>query len=175
MYCTRTSKATRVFFSIVILLSLCPRECALSAETHEAADNAFELRVMSFNIRYGSAGDGQNHWPNRRELVFDVIRRQKSDVVGLQEALVNAIRHGNGEDPEVPVIFEVNLEKSRLVMTITDRGPGVDLDEVPDPTSPENLLRASGRGFLFIQKAMDQVRGEKQDQGFTLIMEKQIG
>ncbi len=95
--------------------------------------------------------------------------------VGLQEALVNAIRHGNREDPEVPVIFEVNLEKSRLVMTITDRGPGVDLEEVPDPTSPENLLRASGRGFLFIQKAMDRVRSERLDQGFTLIMEKQIG
>ncbi|MHC4430564.1 MAG: endonuclease/exonuclease/phosphatase family protein [Planctomycetota bacterium] len=87
MYCTRTSKATRILFSLVILLSLCSRKCALSAEPHETAANAFELRVMSFNIRYGSAGDGENHWPNRREMVFDVIRRQRSDVVGLQEAL----------------------------------------------------------------------------------------
>lgn len=95
--------------------------------------------------------------------------------VGLQEALVNAIRHGNGENPELPVVFDVSLEKSKLVMTITDQGSGVDLANVPDPTSPENLLRSSGRGFLFIQKAMDKVQGKRVDHGFTLIMEKQIG
>ena len=87
MYCTRTYKATRVFFSLVIFLSLCSREFARGAHTDEASANAFELRVMSFNIRYGSAGDGENRWPNRKEMVFDVIRRQSSDVVGLQEAL----------------------------------------------------------------------------------------
>jgi endonuclease/exonuclease/phosphatase family metal-dependent hydrolase len=87
MYWTGTYKATRTVFSLAILLSLCSHECALSAEPHETAANAFELRVMSFNIRYGSAGDGENRWPNRREMVFDVIRKQKSDVVGLQEAL----------------------------------------------------------------------------------------
>lgn len=87
MYCTRTYKATRVFFSLVIFLSLCSREYAWGAHTDEAGANAFELRVMSFNIRYGSAGDGENRWPNRREMVFDVIGKQQSDVVGLQEAL----------------------------------------------------------------------------------------
>ena len=87
MYFTGTYKATRILFSLAILLSLCSRECAVSAEPHETAADAFELRVMSFNIRYGSAGDGENHWPKRREMVFEVIRTQKSDVVGLQEAL----------------------------------------------------------------------------------------
>ena len=46
-----------------------------------------ELRVMSFNIRYGTANDGANRWPNRRELVFGVLREHDCDVVGLQEAL----------------------------------------------------------------------------------------
>jgi endonuclease/exonuclease/phosphatase family metal-dependent hydrolase len=46
-----------------------------------------ELRVMSFNIRYGTANDGANRWVNRRELVFDVLREHDCDVVGLQEAL----------------------------------------------------------------------------------------
>ena len=45
-----------------------------------------KLKVMSFNIRYGSARDAENSWENRRELVFDVLREQQSDVVGLQEA-----------------------------------------------------------------------------------------
>ena len=46
-----------------------------------------EIRVMSFNIRYGTARDGQNSWSNRREMVFDVIRDYEPDVLGLQEAL----------------------------------------------------------------------------------------
>ncbi|HET6631058.1 MAG TPA: endonuclease/exonuclease/phosphatase family protein [Woeseiaceae bacterium] len=53
------------------------------------------VRVLSFNIRYGTAPDGPNAWPQRAELVFDVIRRQDSDFVGLQEALrfqIDAIR-----------------------------------------------------------------------------------
>jgi endonuclease/exonuclease/phosphatase family metal-dependent hydrolase len=47
----------------------------------------FELRVMSFNIRYGSDDDGENSWSKRRTLVFEVIRRHRLDVIGLQEAL----------------------------------------------------------------------------------------
>jgi endonuclease/exonuclease/phosphatase family metal-dependent hydrolase len=42
---------------------------------------------MSFNIRYGTAADGENNWPQRRELVFDVIREHDPDVLGVQEAL----------------------------------------------------------------------------------------
>ena len=41
--------------------------------------------------------------------------------VGLQEALVNAIRHGNGENPELPVVFDVSLEKSKLVIARINR------------------------------------------------------
>jgi len=45
------------------------------------------LAVMTFNIRYGTANDGENRWTNRREFLFDVIRGENPDVVGLQEAL----------------------------------------------------------------------------------------
>ena len=58
-----------------------------------------ELVVMSFNIRYGTAADGENHWTARRKLLLDVVKRQKADLIGLQEALdfqireiVNAVR-----------------------------------------------------------------------------------
>lgn len=49
------------------------------------------LTVMSFNIRYGTAKDGENHWTARREMLFDVIREQNADLVGLQEALASQI------------------------------------------------------------------------------------
>jgi endonuclease/exonuclease/phosphatase family metal-dependent hydrolase len=45
------------------------------------------LQVMSFNIRYGTAKDGENEWPARRAMLFDVIRESDADLVGLQEAL----------------------------------------------------------------------------------------
>ena len=47
----------------------------------------FAVNVMTFNIRYGTASDGPNAWPQRRELVFDVVRREECDFIGLQEAL----------------------------------------------------------------------------------------
>ena len=46
---------------------------------------------MSFNIRYGTAKDGENHWTERREMLLDVIREQDADIVGLQEALASQI------------------------------------------------------------------------------------
>src|SRR4029453_18432972 len=45
------------------------------------------LTVMTFNIRYGTAKDGENQWSARREMLFDVIREQNADLIGLQEAL----------------------------------------------------------------------------------------
>ncbi len=76
------SRATRVLFCLVVLVSL-----SWAGHAPAAGANDLELRVMSFNIRYGTGNDGENRWPNRREMVFDVIRSQNSDVVGLQEAL----------------------------------------------------------------------------------------
>lgn len=46
-----------------------------------------DLTVMTFNIRYGTARDGENSWPLRRELVFGVIAGHAPDIVGVQEAL----------------------------------------------------------------------------------------
>jgi endonuclease/exonuclease/phosphatase family metal-dependent hydrolase len=48
---------------------------------------AAPLVVMSFNIRYGTADDGENSWPKRREQLFSLLREQQADVIGLQEAL----------------------------------------------------------------------------------------
>jgi endonuclease/exonuclease/phosphatase family metal-dependent hydrolase len=45
------------------------------------------LQVMTFNIRYGTAKDGDNHWSARREMLFDLIRERDADLIGLQEAL----------------------------------------------------------------------------------------
>lgn len=72
---------SRLYSPILAALCLCLGALALHAAQPEPLD------VMSFNIRYGTANDGGNSWPARRGLLFDVIREQNADVVGLQEAL----------------------------------------------------------------------------------------
>ncbi len=52
-----------------------------------SADEAKSIRVMSFNIRYGTAPDGENSWPLRKSLVLEVIRNSQPHLLGLQEAL----------------------------------------------------------------------------------------
>ena len=62
--------------------------CALSVAAQSPQTATREpLTVMSFNIRYGTANDGDNHWTLRREFLFDVMREADADLVGLQEAL----------------------------------------------------------------------------------------
>lgn len=50
------------------------------------------LTVMSFNIRYGTANDGENRWANRREILFALLRAEDADLIGLQEALYSQIQ-----------------------------------------------------------------------------------
>ncbi len=52
-----------------------------------AAIEPLDLAVMSFNIRYGTANDGENSWPQRRGIVFSLLRGQAPDLIGVQEAL----------------------------------------------------------------------------------------
>ena len=109
MNCIRTSTASKVFFSLAIILAFCFCGYAQGADAGRAGSGELELRVMSFNIRYGSANDGDNHWKKRREMVFDVIRDQQSDVVGLQEALrfqIGEIREAVGVYGEIGVARE---------------------------------------------------------------------
>jgi len=101
MYYMRISRIAKVSFCLALLFGFF---CCADA----AGANDLELRVMSFNIRYGTANDGENRWPNRKEIVFDVIRKQKSDVIGLQEALrfqIDEIRKA------VPVYGEIGVAR----------------------------------------------------------------
>ena len=59
----------------------------LAALPAAAATPSAPLRVMAFNIRYGTAADGDNAWPRRTELVYDVIARFQPDLIGYQEVL----------------------------------------------------------------------------------------
>lgn len=67
-------------------------------------DPELRLSAMSFNIRFGTAPDGDNHWDKRKQLVFGTIRDAKMDVVGLQEALSSQIDEITAALPEFAVV-----------------------------------------------------------------------
>jgi serine/threonine-protein kinase RsbW len=75
----------------------------------------------------------------------------------LSEATVNAIIHGNKEDPDKKVYINLEvIEDKRLIFTISDEGSGFDFNSLPDPTAPENLENLTGRGVFIIKRLADQ-------------------
>jgi len=90
------------------------------------------LRVMTFNIRYGTAPDGDNAWPNRRALVFRVIRDFGPAVLGLQEALRFQLDEVRRELPtfgEVGVGRDDGLQAGEYAAILYDRNRLEPLDE----------------------------------------------
>lgn len=70
-----------------LLASLNFGPSTIAAESGKGSDATPPLRVMSFNIRYGSANDGDNSWSLRRDLVLKTIRATQPDLLGMQEVL----------------------------------------------------------------------------------------
>ncbi len=75
--------------------------------------------------------------------------------MAVRECMVNAVVHGNRYNKKKSVHLDIEASGGELAVTIGDEGEGFDLSSLPDPTSPENLLRQSGRGILLIRAFMD--------------------
>lgn len=90
--------------------------------------------------------------------------------MALEEALVNAIKHGNRNDETKRVRVSARLSPQQLWVRIEDDGPGFDPATVPDPTSPENLDRPSGRGLMLMRAFMSRV--DFNQRGNCVILEK---
>jgi serine/threonine-protein kinase RsbW len=87
-----------------------------------------------------------------------LVDSEESDIlVALDEAIVNAIKHGNKDDQKksVQIVAEISAEGAMFI--IRDEGCGFAQDAVPDPTTPSRLLEPNGRGLLLINHIMDEV------------------
>ena len=89
----------RLFTAVALLvLGLVPARTSLAG----AADS--DMTIMSFNIRYGTANDGENSWPLRRSLLLETLREEAADVIGIQEALDEQISEIIASMPEYAVL-----------------------------------------------------------------------
>ena len=99
-----------------------------------------------------------------------VCKPEKSNLfVALDEAFVNAVKHGNKFDPDklIRVVADVSTTEARF--TIEDEGDGFDVKNIPDPLDPENLFKTSGRGVLFIYNIMDEVTYNDRGNRLTMV------
>lgn len=79
-------------------------------------------------------------------------------LVSLTEAVNNAILHGNCCDETKNVQIQFKRSKNTLAIRVSDEGCGFDLQNVPDPTAPENLTKCGGRGVFLIRQLSDAVK-----------------
>jgi len=93
-----------------------------------------------------------------RVAKLGVIAPEKSNLfIALDEAFVNAVKHGNKNDPTKLVRVGAELSPKEACFTIEDEGEGFDVQTIPDPRDPANLFKSSGRGVLLIYNIMDEV------------------
>jgi serine/threonine-protein kinase RsbW len=90
-------------------------------------------------------------------------------LISLTEAVNNAIIHGNGNDMSKTVEVKLTEEDlDSIAFQVRDEGRGFDYNNLPDPTSPENLTRIGGRGVFLMHQLSDRV--DFQDNGSTVEM-----
>ncbi len=89
--------------------------------------------------------------------------------VAVRESVINAVKHGNREDPAKHVTVEFTLSPRQapeeFSVTVLDEGEGFEFEEVKDPLAPENLLKSSGRGIFFMRNFMDDVAIARRPEG----------
>jgi serine/threonine-protein kinase RsbW len=117
----------------------------------------------------GLMGDILGYLMKRVEKL-GVVKPEKSNLfVALDEAFVNAVKHGNKFDKSKMVRISVEISPEKAKFTIEDEGAGFDVKKIPDPTDPENLFKASGRGVMFIYNIMDEVSYNSRGNRLTMI------
>jgi serine/threonine-protein kinase RsbW len=77
--------------------------------------------------------------------------------LAIEEAVVNAFRHGNRSDPAKVVFFRAAIDDARAEFEVEDQGPGFDPRLIPDPTDEDNIEIPSGRGVMLIRAYMTEV------------------
>jgi serine/threonine-protein kinase RsbW len=91
--------------------------------------------------------------------------------LALEEALVNAVKHGNLGDASKEARLRYHVNAEFVLTEVEDEGTGFDPSGVPDPLAPENLERPSGRGLFLIRKYMSWM--EHNERGNCVKMCKQ--
>lgn len=78
-------------------------------------------------------------------------------MVSVTESVNNAIVHGNNSDKSKKVVLSLDYDETLLKFKVKDEGRGFDFHNIPDPTNPENIEKATGRGIYLMKHLCDEV------------------
>jgi len=135
-------------------------EQTLAQKLHEVDDPSLHVHEK---IEFELPSDlglmnGVLEYLQERVAKLGLIRPERSNLfIALDEAFVNAVKHGNKNDPAKLVKITAELSPTEASFTVEDEGEGFDIREIPNPCDPANLFRTSGRGVLLIYNIMDEV------------------
>ena len=101
----------------------------------------FQEKFVAFLLEYG--------W--HKEAIFAVR-------LTVEEALANAMKHGNEDDPEKKIVISWSLDGMILDIAVVDEGDGYEPEAVPDPTRKENLTLTSGRGLALMRAFVSHIK-----------------
>lgn len=90
--------------------------------------------------------------------------------IAIREAVANAIKHGNKQDPDKEVDVELAVAGDEAVIRVHDRGAGFEPAEVADPLTAENRLRPNGRGIFYMKSFMDDIQYLPRPEGGTMVV-----
>lgn len=126
-----------------------------------------------------------NDAESRREMerhLFEEVERQGYPAaaqfplrLAIEEAVMNAFKHGHRNLPEASVKVTWSVEPARVTISVEDQGPGFVPDDVPDPTSPELLEKPSGRGLMLMRAYMAKIEYSPRGNKVTMVYERPQG
>lgn len=92
--------------------------------------------------------------------------------LALEEAMVNAHRHGNRGDPNKHIFVSYEVTPERTIVRVRDEGQGFDPSGVPDPTAPDRIPLPHGRGIMLMRAYLDRVTFNQQGNEVELVKER---
>jgi len=114
--------------------------------------------------------NGVLHYLIERAARLGIINQDSSNLfIALDEAFVNAVKHGNKGDSSKLVRITAELSAREARFTVEDEGEGFDPAAIPDPLDPTNLFKTSGRGVLLIYNIMDEVEYNERGNRLTMV------
>lgn len=184
----------KIYTFAAIAALLCGQLSALAQDTEKKALD-LDLKVVTTNVRYGAADDGENCWNNRKDLYAAAIKETKADIIGTQEALnyqkkfldrklkgyasVGVAREDGKEDGEYSAIFYRKdrfkaIECGNFWLSETPDVPSLGWDAACIRIASWAFLeeKATGKRFFFVNTHLDHVGAVARREGVKLLCRK---
>ncbi len=191
--CLPTKLAENYDRSYVKAFKICANNFKRDNFDETELKNLFET-ILNYKAQFVDKTDAVKHirekiefeFPSAISLMHSILdylmkRVEKNGIVdaensnlfiALDEAFVNAIKHGNKFDADKIVRISAEVSPTEARFTIEDEGEGFDVNAIPDPCDPENLFKTSGRGVLIIHNIMDEVQFNERGNRVTMVKKR---